>query len=318
MFLFFRAFTWSTTPSSFLRPMPQPSSSWVLWATTSSAQPTTRKIFSVAPRVTAKSGVRSPPSSSVPTDRLMAAFTRANWWPQGFGEWLVTWTTRAIWWAHWRIAWPVVASTCCPIFTSSTWPSYWCTAAFVTSTAVAASTARTGSATLRLCPTVCCLTSSSAFRHIPDCFSATYRKALCLVIFCGSLYLFLNSWLFNLLWDCGWKVLQILFCLLVSEWVSVSVHILYEYISSRLSRWHNALHYRILWSTQVLMLLSLNKLQLFKLIIVLDVNRQKSISPEMLGLLLLISIHSFSTNQTTEIKVFHFVFGFSPGENLYY
>lgn len=66
------------------------------------------------------------------------------------------------------------------------------------------------------------------------------------------------------------------------------------------------------------MLLSLNKLQLFKLIIVLDVNRQKSISPEMLGLLLLISIHSFSTNQTTEIKVFHFVFGFSPGENLYY
>lgn len=36
----------------------------------------------------------------------------------------------------------------------------------------------------------------------------------------------------------------------------------------------------------------------------------------MLGLQLIISIHIFSTNQTTEIKVSHFGFGFSPGENL--
>lgn len=190
MFLFFRAFTWSTTPSSFLRLMPHVSSSWVWWATTSSAQPTTRKTFSVAQRVTVKSGVRSPPSSSVHTNRPMVGFTRANWWPLGFGGWPVTWTTRATWWAHWRTAWPAVASTCCLIFTSSTWPSCWCTAAFVMSTAVATSTTRTGSATPQPCPAVCCPTSSRAFRHIPDCFSTMYRKAVYLVIWCGCSYLF--------------------------------------------------------------------------------------------------------------------------------
>lgn len=251
IFLFFRAFTWSTTPSSFLQPTPQASSSWVWWATTSSAQPTTRKTFSVAQRVTAKSGVRSPPSWSAPTDRPTVAFTRANWWPQGFGEWLATWTTRATWWAHWRIAWPVVEITYCPIFTSSTWPSYWCTAAFVMSTAVEASTARTGSATPLLCPTVYCRTSSSAYPRSLQPRTGKHFALLFSVALCA--YFLTASSFIGVCVEGFTKII-----LPFSEWVSASVWI-YQYKIIKVT-----LHYRMTlkkrycYQTQVLIRLNNN------------------------------------------------------------
>lgn len=173
IYVLYRDFTWSTTPSSYPHPTLQASSSWVCWDTTSSVLRTIRKTFSVAQRATAKSGVKSPLSSSVPTDRPTAAFTKANWWHRPSGGWPATWTTRATWWARWRTAWPVAACTCCRIFTSSTWPSCWCIAAYATSTAAVTNTARTGTATPPPCHTVCCLASFrlNVFSRIPECES---------------------------------------------------------------------------------------------------------------------------------------------------
>lgn len=152
-FLLPRVCTWCTTQSSSLTP--------TLWLCclsassdiTSSAPPTTRRTCSGAQMAPALSGAASQHTLSAHTARLTEASTIANFWPLASGACLVTLTTLVTSWALWPTVLPVALATYYRTSTLSTWPSCLSTAVCGTSTGAAASTARTGNATLMLCLT---------------------------------------------------------------------------------------------------------------------------------------------------------------------
>lgn len=187
----FRACTWSTTQSSSPRHTPGPSSSSAWWATTSSARPTIRRTCSGARRVSATSGAASQPSSSARIVQLTAVFIRASCSRQASGAPHVTLTTQETCWVRWRTAWHAAAGTCCPISTSSTWPSCCCTAVSVMSTAAVASTARTGNATRTLCLTAYCLESSRRRTEIYCLPSRNFTEL------CVGMHIFLSVLILN-------------------------------------------------------------------------------------------------------------------------
>lgn len=145
-----RVCIWCTTQCSSLTP-----TLWLCCCSassdiTSSAPPTTRRTCSGAQTAPAPSGAASQHTSSAPIAQLTEVSTAASSWPRASGECLVTSTTLVTWWVLWPTVLLVALATYCRTSTLSTWPSCSSTAVCATSTGAAASTARTGNATLML------------------------------------------------------------------------------------------------------------------------------------------------------------------------